>query len=123
MRTPAFFLLLAISITGAEVKITSTKDGTQQPVLLEVPEAAKTGAPVPLLVHLHSWSADYKNSGLMSEAEQGARDRGWVFLSRTFVVPMIIQKHADPILLPRTLSMPCITRSRSPTSILGEFIL
>jgi dipeptidyl aminopeptidase/acylaminoacyl peptidase len=87
LRTPAFFLLLAISITGAEVKIRSTKDGTQQPSLLEIPEAAKTGAPVPLLVHLHSWSADYKNSGLMSEAQQGARDRGWVFLSPNFRGP------------------------------------
>jgi dipeptidyl aminopeptidase/acylaminoacyl peptidase len=82
-----FFLLLAVSGTAAEVTIRSTKDGTQQPALLEVPAAAKTGSPVPLLVHLHSWSADYKNSGLMSEAQQGARDRGWVFLSPNFRGP------------------------------------
>jgi dipeptidyl aminopeptidase/acylaminoacyl peptidase len=79
--------VLAAGATAAEVKIRSTKDGTMQPSLLEVPEGAKTGAPVPLLVHLHSWSADYKNSGLMSEAEQGARDRGWVFLSPNFRGP------------------------------------
>jgi dipeptidyl aminopeptidase/acylaminoacyl peptidase len=85
----AICLMVGISATAAEVQIRSTKDGTQQPALLEVPEGAKnaSSSPVPLLVHLHSWSADYKNSSLMSEAQQAARQRGWVFLSPNFRGP------------------------------------
>ena len=94
----AICLVVGISATAAEVQIRSTKDGTQQPALLEVPAGATNGSssPVPLLVHLHSWSADYKNSSLMSEAQQAARQRGWGFSPRTSEVPTIAPKLADP---------------------------
>ncbi len=70
-----------------EVRITSSKDGTQQPALLYVPRGAAgtdKGSRVPLLVFLHSWSTDYKSTGGVAEAVGECRRRGWAFLSPDF---------------------------------------
>jgi dipeptidyl aminopeptidase/acylaminoacyl peptidase len=80
------FLIVCVSATAAEVSIRSSKDGALQSALLEVPDAAKS-RPTPLILHLHSWSANYKNSSLMEEVQQAARDQGWVFLSPDFRGP------------------------------------
>jgi len=72
---------------AAEVRIKSTKDGTQQPALLYVPPGAAAtdrGSRVPLLVFLHSWSNDYKTTGGVAEALGECRHRGWAFLSPDF---------------------------------------
>ena len=61
-RQLALTLLLCLSATAAEVKIRSSKDGTEQAALLEIAEGRQ---PAPLIIHLHSWSSDYKNSSLM----------------------------------------------------------
>jgi len=89
-RLCILWLLVGIAATAAEVKIRSTKDGSEQPALLEIPPSAESKgdhAPVPLVVHLHSWSADYKSSNLMGEVERSAQDLGWVFLSPNFRGP------------------------------------
>jgi dipeptidyl aminopeptidase/acylaminoacyl peptidase len=66
------------------VQIRSSLDGSVQPALFDAPVQTK---PIPLLVHLHSWSSDYKNSNLMEEAEAGARALGWAILSPNFRGP------------------------------------
>jgi acetyl esterase/lipase len=73
--------------SGADVRIESSKDGTQQPALLYIPPgaaAADRGARIPLLVFLHSWSTDYKTTGGVAEAVGECRRRGWAFLSPDF---------------------------------------
>jgi pimeloyl-ACP methyl ester carboxylesterase len=72
---------------AADVRFKSSKDGTQQPALLYLPPGAAIadrGAPVPLLVFLHSWSNDYKTTGGVAEALGECRRRGWAFLSPDF---------------------------------------
>jgi dipeptidyl aminopeptidase/acylaminoacyl peptidase len=86
-RQIALALVLCLSATAADIKIRSSKDGTEQPALLEIPEAGHARAKIPLVVHLHSWSSDYKNSSLMDEVQKASRDRGWVFLSPNFRGP------------------------------------
>lgn len=77
--------LLAPALPAADletVQIRSSLDGQMQSALLHIPPEAKAG-PVPLLVHLHSWSADYKSSSKMEEA----RRSGWAFVSPDFRGP------------------------------------
>lgn len=91
MKNRLFVLCLLVSAmaVAGDVTVRSSKDGTDQPALLEAPEGAgQTGAtPIPLVVHLHSWSSDYTNSSLMSEVQQAAHEKGWVFLSPNFRGP------------------------------------
>jgi len=71
----------------AEVRITSSRDGTQQAAALFVPPGAAAsdrGSRVPLLVYLHSWSTDYKTTGGVAEALRECRRRGWAYLSPDF---------------------------------------
>ena len=68
------------------VTIRSTVDGAEQKALLAVPESAKE-KPTPLVVHLHSWSSDYKNSSKMEEAIDAAQQQGWIFISPDFRGP------------------------------------
>ncbi|MEI6503387.1 MAG: hypothetical protein WCP21_20430, partial [Armatimonadota bacterium] len=42
-----------------EARVTSSRDGTLQPLVVGVPEVGDTSTPRPLLVGLHTWSADY----------------------------------------------------------------
>lgn len=61
--------------------VSSSLDGAKQPVRYWAPPAAES-EPTPLLVSLHSWSAD--GSQDRSEWLQQARQRGWVYLQPNF---------------------------------------
>lgn len=63
------------------VTISSTLDGAAQPVRYWAPEAAQTAA-VPILVSLHSWSAD--GSQDRSDWQRQAVQRGWVYVQPNF---------------------------------------
>jgi dipeptidyl aminopeptidase/acylaminoacyl peptidase len=75
----------AAALHAAEATIRSSSDGALQRAILVAPQPASE--PAPLLVHLHSWSADYKSSGAMDEAMREAQTRGWIFLSPDFRGP------------------------------------
>ncbi len=66
------------------VEITSTLDGTTQPSRWLPPEGAP---PAPLLVWLHSWSADYAQRDTADQVLAEARRRGWAFLMPNFRGP------------------------------------
>ncbi len=67
-----------------EIEIVSTIDQGKQPALIWVPEQALT-EPRPILVFLHSWSANYKqnNSAWLAEAVK----RDWIYLHPNFRGP------------------------------------
>jgi pimeloyl-ACP methyl ester carboxylesterase len=77
-------LIAAATAFSAEVTITSSKDRTAQPALFSAPSS---GGAKPLLVFLHSWSADYRTSESAREAIEEADKRGWVFISPNFRGP------------------------------------
>ncbi|MEZ5404196.1 MAG: sialate O-acetylesterase [Bryobacteraceae bacterium] len=78
-------LLLAAALASAEtVTIHSTLDGAPQQLLLDLPAGS---AAVPLLVHLHSWSATFDKSSELDTAREEARKRGWAFVSPDFRGP------------------------------------
>lgn len=64
-----------------EVAIESTLDGVSQPAWFQ---PAASSQPAPLLVHLHTWSARFDNSGSILEAVTEAARRGWTFISPDF---------------------------------------
>lgn len=65
------------------VQIPSTYDGTQQPSYVMVPrDYDPEGEPAPLLVSLHSWSADLEQRHPRLEKE--ALRRGWIYLFPNF---------------------------------------
>ena len=78
------FLFAATALCGNEITIRSSRDGAAQRAILVLSSAAE---PAPLLVHLHSWSADYKSSGETDVALREAQSRGWIFLSPDFRGP------------------------------------
>jgi len=61
-----------------DIKIPSSKDGSQQPAIFYTPPGA---AVKPLVVFLHSWSTDYKTAG---PALEEAKRRGWIFVAPNF---------------------------------------
>ncbi len=65
-----------------KVQITSSLDGEQQPCYVVLPEDYDDAAAAPLLVSLHSWSADLeqRKPGL----ERMAGERGWICLFPNF---------------------------------------
>jgi len=67
-----------------EIQVVSSLDQSKQPSLLWIPEGAKS-RPTPLLVYLHSWSANYKQESKAWERE--ALKRGWIFLKPNFRGP------------------------------------
>lgn len=72
-----------------EVRIRSTKDGSEQPAILYVPPSARAtgGAPAPLIVGLHSWSTGYARYDSFASTLRGCERRGWIFLSPHFRGP------------------------------------
>ena len=70
-----------------DIKITSSKDGSPQPAIFYVPPgaaAADSGKRVPLVVFLHSWSADYTGAiPVVAESKK----RGWAFVAPDFRGP------------------------------------
>jgi len=67
-----------------EVKIKSSLDGSLQPAIFYRPE--ERAKPVPLLVILHSWSGNYKQS-LHRECEAWCKKEGWSYLKPDFRGP------------------------------------
>ena len=85
----AVCVLAAGGLSAAERKkvfVESSIDGVRQPCYIILPEGFDAaGPPRPLLVSLHSWSADVeqRNTGLEEEAAQ----RGWIYLFPHFRGP------------------------------------
>ncbi|MEO1995602.1 MAG: prolyl oligopeptidase family serine peptidase, partial [Planctomycetaceae bacterium] len=63
------------------ISVTSSLDGSQQPVLLWAPPTATTKE-TPLFVFLHSWSGDYRQNNAKWQRE--AVKRGWIYLHPNF---------------------------------------
>lgn len=73
-----------------EITIRSTMDSAEQPILLYVPPGIEAGgAPVPLLVSLHTWSTGRSSYDSYEGALEGCVRRGWVFLSPEFRGPNV----------------------------------
>lgn len=68
------------------VQVKSTLDGTDQPCYFWTPEKAKTEA-VPLIVGLHTWSADYKQLDHYRVVLSYAQKADWVFVGPNFRGP------------------------------------
>ncbi len=66
------------------IQVRSTADQTDQPALVWSPA---TDEARPLLVGLHTWSGDYKQSSNGSVFAQWCMDRGWHFVSPNFRGP------------------------------------
>lgn len=65
-----------------EVKIPRA-DGSEQPAIVMLPAGFDpTGEKRPLVVSLHSWSGDWTQR--QKELEQGALERGWIYLFPNF---------------------------------------
>lgn len=78
------WMLLAAAARAGEVTIPSSLDGAPQAAILDVPAGTD---PKPLLVHLHSWSSDYRTSSHFAELREACARKGWVFLSPDFRGP------------------------------------
>ena len=65
-----------------EIRVHSTADQTEQPGLWWTP--ADTGEPRPLLVGLHTWSSDSRQTGSSSPYLQWCRQQGWHFIHPNF---------------------------------------
>jgi dipeptidyl aminopeptidase/acylaminoacyl peptidase len=73
------------------VTVTSSVDGTEQPCYVIVPKGFdRQSPPVPLLVSLHSWSADVEQRNIA--LERLAVERGWIYLFPHFRGP---NQHPD----------------------------
>ncbi|MDP6466651.1 MAG: prolyl oligopeptidase family serine peptidase [Pirellulaceae bacterium] len=83
---PVWLLLLVIAPAVAgqrtRVVITSSLDGAEQPCYLVLPDDHDKAKPAPLLVSLHSWSADLQQRKPL--LEQMAGQRGWVCIFPNF---------------------------------------
>ncbi|MDG2223753.1 MAG: prolyl oligopeptidase family serine peptidase [Rubripirellula sp.] len=68
------------------VSIRSSVDGTEQPAILILPPVHRAGdsEKVPLVINLHSWSADFNQR---TPLEQLVTDQGWIFLAPNFRGP------------------------------------
>jgi len=68
------------------VQVKSTLDGTLQPCWFWAPEKAKAEA-VPLIVGLHTWSADYTYKGHYATALNHAKRQDWAMVGPNFRGP------------------------------------
>lgn len=64
-----------------EVDYRSDGDGSMQPTLIWFP---KSDEPVPLLVALHTWSSDYRQTGGEVQYAEWCRQAGWAFIHPNF---------------------------------------
>ncbi|MFP4249857.1 MAG: alpha/beta hydrolase family protein [Armatimonadota bacterium] len=72
-------------ITLTEATITSSVDGTEQPVIIGVPDSYRAGTPTPLLVGLHTWSGDYRQRALAYGRQAAMRQ--WLLVLPNFRGP------------------------------------
>lgn len=87
-HTPLLLALAPAFLFGAarEVRITSSLDGSAQPAFFHAPKNVSAGKTVPLLVVLHSWSADYRQK-LHKPMEEHCVRAGWAYLHPNFRGP------------------------------------
>jgi len=78
-------------ITLAEITVTSSLDGSAQPVLIGVPAGYDAATPTPLLVGLHTWSGAYRQQ--VNAYGRQAAMRGWLLVLPHFRGP---NKAANP---------------------------
>ncbi|MEP7361742.1 MAG: prolyl oligopeptidase family serine peptidase [Acidobacteriota bacterium] len=83
----AHLLLLFVSLLPAQqtVSIPATSDGAMQPAVVWFPTGIST--PVPLVVHLHSWSSHFDSSEAWRLALKEAQKRNWAFVGPEFRGP------------------------------------
>ncbi len=85
----AIFLILAVTADAGEplrIAVTSSLDQSSQPSYLHLPDDYdRDDAPRPLLVALHSWSADLEQAN--PELAELANQRGWIVLRPNFRGP------------------------------------
>ena len=85
------FSALVLSGAGVtEITRPSSRDGVLQAAIFHVPSGAESTAgeaPVPLVVSLHSWSANYARYDSFASTLKGCQDRGWSFISPDFRGP------------------------------------
>lgn len=84
---PVVGVLLLIAATASagqrsKVVITSSLDGAKQPCYVVLPDEYERSKPAPLLVSLHSWSADLEQRKPLLEEMAG--QRGWICLFPNF---------------------------------------
>lgn len=80
----------AVAGERQKVMIRSTVDGTNQPCYVILPQGFDPQRKTPLLVALHSWSADLEQRN--PELEEAADRRGWIYLHPNFRGP---NQHPD----------------------------
>lgn len=68
-----------------EISFTSRYDGTRQVALAHLPNT-DTDHPLPMMVALHTWSADYRQ-GMYPMTAKWCVDQGWAFLQPNFRGP------------------------------------
>ncbi len=72
-------------ITLTETTVLSSIDRTDQPVIVGVPDGYDPATPTPLLVGLHTWSADYRQRA--QPYGRQAAERGWLLVLPNFRGP------------------------------------
>ena len=89
-----FFLIASPTFAApaaklADIKIKSSADGSMQPArwYSATPLAQNETLPRPLLVMLHTWSSDYKQGGLSTEAFNQCVKRNWAYIHPNFRGP------------------------------------
>lgn len=82
MNLPLLVLAWSMTAKAETVEIRSSLDGAAQQAVADIPES-KYG-PVPLLVHLHSWSSRFDTSNNFAGIRAEAKRRGWAFVSPDF---------------------------------------
>jgi len=80
-------------LTLTELRLPSSVDGAEQPMVVGVPESYDAAQPTPLLMGLHTWSADYLQR-VLPYGTQAAR-RGWLVVLPHFRGPNTT-KNATP---------------------------
>ncbi len=97
-RRTALYLLVvtAVSLSAQvpawaaelqQAEVTSTLDQAAQPVRYFAPENPES--PIPLLVLLHTWSGDYRQTGFVEDCLQQSVGRGWALIHPQFRGPNV----------------------------------
>jgi len=76
----------AVAADSVDVQIPSTVDGVRQSARIYLPNISNE-TPVPLLVVLHSWSADYRQKGFIEPCLKECERRGWALIHPDFRGP------------------------------------
>ena len=72
---------VAEPMNRSRTQFTSSLDGSQQEAFIILPADYDPHTPTPMVVSLHSWSADLKQRNVL---ERAVHDRGWIYLFPNF---------------------------------------